>query len=117
MINRITKSAVFFTIIFLNVKISSAQQKNKINEYSKIVKEVIVGNNTNMAKMSDIADDINCHLTKKQAETCGLSNFSEMRNRTCGSPDFPTKEEYTADDILKYKDYFNKLKKYYSQKH
>ena len=120
MTNRIIKSAVFLIIIFLTGNVSFAQKENNIKKHSSIVNEAIKANNFDMAsvtKMSDLANDINCHLTKKQAEACGLVNFSDMRNRSCGSPDFPTKEEYTANDIVIYKATINKLKKYYMQKH
>jgi hypothetical protein len=113
---KITKSFIVCAILCLSASITCAQQDTKIQEYSKIVDQVIKGDNTAMAKMSTLSDEINCQLTKKQAETCGLINFEELRSRSCGSGEFPEKEVYTNKNIELYNNSINKLKKHFAPK-
>lgn len=116
---KITKSVIVCAILCFSASITTAQQDTKIQEYSKMVDQVISGADVSrefVSKMSNLADEINCQLTKKQADECKLDNFSSLRARSCGSADFPEKEVYTNKDIILFNNTINKLTKHYSPK-
>jgi len=116
---KITKSFIVCAILCLSASITCAQQDTKIQEYSKIVDQVISGADMSrefVSKMSNLSNEINCQLTKKQADECKLENFSSLRARSCGSVDFPEKEVYTTKDIASYNNAINKLKKHFAPK-
>ena len=114
-----TKSIIVCAILCFSASITRAQQDTKIQEYSKIVDQVINGAEMTrefVSKMSIISEEINCQLTKKQAEECKLVNFASLRARSCGSSDFPEKEVYTSKDIALYNNAINKLTKHFAPK-
>lgn len=63
-----------------------------------------------VTKMSAIADEINCLLTKDQATDIMpfFVNYN-MRERSCGSADFPDKAIFNAASVLEYKNCIKKL--------
>ena len=116
---KITKLITVCAILCFSAGITKAQQDTKIQEYSKMVDQVISGADVSrefVSKMSNLSNEINCQLSKKQADECGLINFNDLRGRSCGSADFPEKDAYTTKDIVLYNSAINKLKKHYSPK-
>jgi hypothetical protein len=114
-----TKLVFILAALFLNTTIVSAQQDAKIQEYSKIIDQIVNGAEMTyelVSKMSKISTEINCQLTKKQAEECKLVNFASLRAPSCGSADFPEKGVYTSKDIVLYNNAINKLTKYSAPK-
>ncbi len=105
----IVSSIFFFFHDAIGQKKELQKGSTQINEYAILVDKTIKGQTVDLSKMSKLADDINCQLTKKQTENLGMENFANMRSLSCGSASFPEKATLTDIDVAKYKASIKKL--------